>query len=71
VLPLDLDALEPEMALVISALRSRYGRPDELERRVEAAVDPRTFLDLVRRHGVDPLVLQAFERSGVSPRRGT
>jgi hypothetical protein len=61
--PIDLQSLDPAVALVVSTLRLRYGGHEEPA--VDGA-DPAAVLDVARRHGVDPLVLRSVDDAGVS-----
>ncbi|MGH2539334.1 MAG: nucleotidyltransferase domain-containing protein [Actinomycetota bacterium] len=64
--PVALETLPPETAFVISALRARYGGPEALTGAPGRAPDPGATLELMRRHAVEPLVVQAIEEAGVS-----
>jgi hypothetical protein len=58
--PIDLHELTPEVAFVVGALRARYGG----DVGQAGQPDPGAALDLMRRHAVEPVVLDALEATG-------
>jgi hypothetical protein len=63
---IQLETLPAEVAFVVAALRSRFDGAGTL---IEASVrdpEPAALFELMRRHAVEPLVLQAIDDAGVS-----